>query len=247
MEHYDLTLRFDNEDHSLTAKNGLPIEKLAELLLSLSKCVSADDKNPLTLSEIRGNCYAIQISTPVFTLYENLKVVHKKISENDFSGLNNDQKKYAIKLKSILGNKLSLTAYDNDKNFNVEVSEIVLPVQPDYFYEIGSVYGIITSIGGSAIDGKTVIHVNRVPYDIEISTQHESELLQYYKKDRMRFLVRKKITTEKKEIVSAKLEHFEVSPKKEFVNTVEDIRNNLSEDFFNDLNSNYYNSDLIEL
>lgn len=243
MEYYDLTLRFDNEDHSLTAKNGLPIDKLAELLLSLGKCVSADDKNPLTLSEIRGNCYAIQISTPVFTQHENLKVVHKKISENDFSGLNMDQKKYAIKLKSILGTKLSLTAYDSEKNFNVEVSDILLPTLPEYFYEIGSIYGIITSIGGSAIDGKTVIHVNRVPYDIEISNQQESELLNFYKKDKIRFLVRKKLTSEKKEIISAKLEAFEVLQEKGFVKAVSEIRNNLSNDFYNNLNSHYYNAD----
>ena len=83
MEFYDFTLRFDNEDHSLTAKNGLPIEKLAELLLSLSKSVNTDEKNPLILSEIRGNCYAIQVTTPIFTVHENLKVVHRKISEND--------------------------------------------------------------------------------------------------------------------------------------------------------------------
>lgn len=243
MEFYDFTLRFDNEDHSLTAKNGLPIEKLAELLLSLSKSVNTDEKNPLILSEIRGNCYAIQVTTPIFTVHENLKVVHRKISENDFSGLNNDQKKYASKLKSILGNKLTLSAYDSNKSFEVELSEIVLPAQPEYYYEIGTIYGIITSIGGSAVDGKAVIHVNRVPYDIEISNKQENELLNFYKKDKIRFLIRKKVTTEKKEIVSAKLESFEVIQKNDFVKTVENIRNTLPEDFFNDLNNNYYNAD----
>ena len=243
MEFYDFTLRFDNEDHSLTAKNGLPIEKLAELLLSLSKSVNTDEKNPLILSEIRGNCYAIQVTTPIFTVHENLKVVHRKISENDFSGLNNDQKKYASKLKSILGNKLTLSAYDSNKSFEVELSEIVLPAQPEYYYEIGTIYGIITSIGGSAVDGKAVIHVNRVPYDIEISNKQENELLNFYKKDKIRFLIRKKVTTEKKEIVSAKLESFEVIQKNDFVKTVENIRNTLPEDFFNDLNNNYYDAD----
>ena len=243
MEFYDFTLRFDNEDHSLTAKNGLPIEKLAELLLSLSKSVNTDEKNPLILSEIRGNCYAIQVTTPIFTVHENLKVVHRKISENDFSGLNNDQKKYASKLKSILGNKLTLSAYDSNKSFEVELSEIVLPAQPEYYYEIGTIYGIITSIGGSAVDGKAVIHVNRVPYDIEISNKQENELLNFYKKDKIRFLIRKKVITEKKEIVSAKLESFEVIQKNDFVKTVENIRNTLPEDFFNDLNNNYYNAD----
>lgn len=243
MEFYDFTLRFDNEDHSLTAKNGLPIDKLAELLLSLSKSVNTDEKNPLILSEIRGNCYAIQVTTPVYTVHENLKVVHRKISENDFSGLNNDQKKYASKLKSILGNKLTLSAYDNNKSFEVELSEIVLPAQPEYYYEIGTIYGIITSIGGSAVDGKAVIHVSKVAYDIEISNEQEIKLLNHYKKDKIRFLIRKKLTTEKKDIVSAKLESFEVLTKNDFVTTVKDIRNTLPEDFFNDLNNNYYNAD----
>ena len=243
MELYDFILRFDNEDHSLTAKNGLAIEKLADLLLSLSKSVNTDDKNPLVLSEIRGNCYAVQVTTPIFTVHENLKVVHRKISENDFSGLNNDQKKYALKLKSILGNKLTLSVYDNNKSFEVEVSEIILPAQPEYYYEIGSIYGIITSIGGCAVDGKAVIHVNRVPYDIEISNNQENKLLNFYKKDKIRFLIRKKLTTEKKEIVSAKLEDFEVIQKNEFVKTMNDVRDNLPEDFFNDLNNHYYSVD----
>ena len=204
MEYFDFTLRFDDEDHSLTSRNGLPIEKLAELLLSLSKAVNSDDKNPLILSEIRGNCYAFQVSTPVLTIHEALKVVHSKISHNDFSGLNTEQKKYATKLKAILGNRLTLHAYNANKDFEVEVAEIVIPKQPDFYYEIGSVYGIITSIGGNAVNGKTVIHVNKIPYDIEVSSKQEEELIKFYKKTRIRFLVRKKVSADKKEIVSAK-------------------------------------------
>lgn len=240
MEYFDFTLRFDDEDHSLSTKNGLPIEKLAELLLSLVKAVNSDEKNPLTLSEIRGNCYAIQVSTPVLTVYETLKVVHTKISNNDFSGLNTEQKKYASKLKTILGNKLTLSAYNPKKDFEVEVSEITLPKQPDYYYEISSIHGIITSIGGNAVNGKTVIHVNKTSYDIEVSPKQESELLQHYKKSKIRFLVRKKVSFDKKEIVSAKLESYEISKDIKFQKAVSDIREKLPSDFYDNLNNVYY-------
>lgn len=240
MEYFDFTLRFDDEDHSLTSKNGLPVEKLAELLLSLVKAVNSDEKNPLTLSEIRGNCYAIQVSTPVLTVYETLKVVHTKISNNDFSGLNSEQKKYASKLKIILGNRLTLNAYNLKKDFEVEVCEIILPKQSDYYYEIGSIYGIITSIGGNAVNGKTVIHVNKISYDIEVAPKQELELIQHYKKSKIRFLVRKKVSFDKKEIISAKLESYEIAKDANFYKAVLDIRQKLSSEFYDNLNNNYY-------
>ncbi len=243
MQYFDFTLRFDDENHSLTSKNGLPVEKLAELLLSLAKAVNSDDKNPLTLSEIRGNCYALQVSTPVLTIYETLKVVHTKISNNDFSGLNSEQKKYASKLKVILGNRLTLNVYNPQRDFEVQVSEIILPKQPDFYYEIGSIYGIITSIGGNAVNGKTVVHVNKISYDIEVTSKQESELIQHYKKTALRFLVRKKISADKKEIVSAKLESFDLIGHRNFYTSVSDARQALTSDFYDKLNDEYYNED----
>ena len=240
MEYYDFTLRFDDEDHSLTQRNGLPIDKLADLLLSLSKAVGADERNPLILSEVRGNCYAVQVSTPVLTVHETLKVVHGKISHNDFTGLNTDQKKYAGKLKILLGGKLYLTAYDKEKAFEVEVSEIKMPKQVDYFYEVGSIYGQITSIGGASVEGKAVIHVNKVGYDIEVNSRQEGELLKYYKQNKIRFLVRKKVSAEKNEIVSAILEDFEVISDKSFYEVASEIRKNLPDSFYDFLNSENY-------
>ena len=79
MEYFDFTLRFDDEDHSLTSRNGLPIEKLGELLLSLSKAVNSDDKNPLILSEIRGNCYAFQVSANVVRTWPFGEVVRDEL------------------------------------------------------------------------------------------------------------------------------------------------------------------------
>ena len=39
MTYYDFILRFDDELHSLTAKNGLPIDILADLLKHLIKAI----------------------------------------------------------------------------------------------------------------------------------------------------------------------------------------------------------------
>lgn len=240
MEYFDFTLRFDDEDHTLNAKNGVPIDKLAELLMSLSKAVNSDDKNPLTLSEIRGNCYALQISTPVYTVYETLKVVHNKIANNDFVGLNTDQRKYAVKLKSVLGDKLTLNAYSPMKDFEVEVSEIILPKPPEFYYEIGSIYGILTAIGGHVVTGKAVIHVNKISYDIEVSSKQELELVHHYKKANIRFLVCKKISMDKKEIVSAKLESFQVLSDVTFSTAISSIRSKLPDSFYDNSNNEYF-------
>ena len=241
MEYYDFTLRFDDEDYSLTQRNGLPVDKLADLLLSLSKAVGADEKNPLILSEVRGNCYAVQVSTPVLTVHETMKVVHSKISQNDFTGLNTDQRKYAGKLKTVLGGKLSLTAYDKEKLFEVEVSEIKMPKQVDYYYEVGSIYGQITAIGGASLEGKAVIHVSKVSYDIEVNGRQESELVKYYKQNKIRFLVRKKVSAEKNEIVSATLEAYEIISDRSFYEVAAEIRKSLPESFYDFLNSENHN------
>ena len=233
MKNYDFILRFDDNNHSLTATNGLSIKELSELLSSLYDAINVSNKDTLVLSEIRGNCYALNLTTNNEIIYENLKVVHRKISNNDFDGLNKKQIQYAEKVKTILKEDLNLQAYDDLQTFKFEVNEInIVQELPPFYYEISSEYGIVTSIGGRSIDGISNIRINGKNYDIKVSARQERELLPYFKKNKLRLVLNKKIATDDQEVKSATLESFEITENISFFNKIEDIDENFSNKIF---------------
>lgn len=241
MKTFDFTLRFDDDNHSLTAKNGLSVKDLSELLSSLYEALNVSDADKLVLSEIRGNCYAINLTTDNELVHENLKVVHKKISTNDYQGLNKKQIKYANKVKSILKDHLYLQAYDESKKFNVEVVEINIPKLPEFYHEITSVYGIITSIGGRSIDGASYIRINGHNYDIKVTSSQEKKLIPYFKKNKMRLILNKKLSTDDKQVKSAELESFEETTNISFNENIEKSRTPDFDDKVLDLFKKRYN------
>lgn len=216
MERYHFTLRFDDEQHTLTRFNGLSVQRVGELLVALSEALGIGKNQMLVLSEVRGNCYALELTTETLTVHESLKVIHKNISENNFKGMNLPQRKYAQTLKSIMGDKIHLKAYNKDKGYEVRVEHIELPQAPAYYYEEGTAYGIITAIGGSSLEGKTSIRVNQEDYNIEITPKQEQALLSAYKKNRLRLSIRKKINFETDKIVSAELLDYEILNEQSF-------------------------------
>lgn len=224
MKTFDFILRFDDKNHTLTAKNGISVKDLSDLLSSLYDAINVSDSDKLVLSEVRGNCYAINLTTNNELLHENLKVVHKKISVNDYQGLNNKQIKYASKVRSILKDDLFMQAYDENKNFKVSVDKVDIPKVPKFYHEITSVYGIITSIGGRSIDGASYIRINGHNYEIKVTVKQERKLLPFFKICKMRLIINKKISTEDKQIKSATLESFESTEKISFFNSIENIR-----------------------
>jgi len=236
MEPYHFTLRFDDEQHSLTRYDGLPANVVGELLVSLSSALNIGKNQMLVLSEIRGNCYALDFTTKTLTIHENLKVIHKYISENNYKGLNFEQRKYAQTLKTIMGGRLYLKAYDKDKEFQVTVEKIELPQNPTYYFEVGTVYGIITAIGGNTLEGKAHIKINQEEYNIEITPKQEQALLNEYKKSRLRLSVKKKINVETDKIASAELLEFEVLGEQSFQELA---------DMFREKNPNAFPDDVV--
>jgi len=224
MERYHFILRFDDEQHSLTRFNGLSAHHVGELLVSLSEALNIDKSQMLVLSEIRGNCYALDLTTESLTVHENLKVIHKKISENNYKGLNVKQRKYAQTLKFVMGGRLNMKAYDKDKDYQIMVEEIIIPQTPAHYFEIGTAYGIITFIGGNTLDGKAHIRINQEEYSIEISPRQEQVLLNEYKKSRLRLSVKKKISVETDKVISAELLDFEVLSEQSFQELAEMFR-----------------------
>lgn len=241
MKTFDFILRFDDNSHNLTAKNGLSIKDLSELLASLYEALNVSDTDKLVLSEVRGNCYAINLTTNNELVHENLKVVHKKISVNDYQGLNKKQIKYANRVKSILKDKLSLQAYDDSKDFKVDVNEINIPKLAEFYYEISAVYGIITSIGGRSIDGASYVRINGHNFDIKVTRSQELKLIPFFKNNKMRLVLNKKISTDDKQIKGAELEGFEPTENIGFKENIEKNRTTEFDDKVFELFKKRYN------
>jgi hypothetical protein len=230
MGEYVFVMRFENETNTLTAEKGISIGELGDILNSLSKAIGSKNE-PLTLSKVRGNCYAFEISTPIYPLYESLKSVHNRISENDFSSLNSDQLKYAHTLNDIIKkNKYRMNVYDPEKTFNlkIEINKDELNRHVEFYYEVDDIYGIIASIGGKSIDSTPCVKLSKVNYEIYVNPSQENSLIKYFKKDKILFRIRKKIDVDTDRVVSAVLIDFEVLENnlKGFVESVNELKSN---------------------
>jgi hypothetical protein len=208
---YIFVIRFDDDGHSLSATNGLPIDSLGELLVSLGKAVGLKKEDRLTLSEIRGNCYALSLTTDNESLYRNMDIIHKRISDNEYSGLSADQRKYATKLHAIMGKRYRVNTYSPNEDFNYKITGIQPVGTVDSYYEIDEVYGVIAAIGGASMDSSPSIKLSKEGYEISVSGEQEKKLIGHYKKERLLLTVRKKMNAETNKIESVELLDFEVA------------------------------------
>ncbi|MDR1939058.1 MAG: hypothetical protein LBQ73_11265, partial [Tannerellaceae bacterium] len=207
---YTFIIRFNDDERSLSSTNGIPIDSLGELLASLGKAIGLKKDDNLTLSEIRGNCYALGLTTNSEPIHSSLKVIHRQIAENDYSGLNSDQKKYAAKLRAVMGNKYRVNTYDNNKEFDYKISQIQLSDPVESYFEVDDIYGIVASIGSSNLTSRSSIKLSEEGYEIQITGEQERELIKCFKKSKLLLRVKKKINTETGKIESAVLMNFDV-------------------------------------
>ncbi|MDR1880137.1 MAG: hypothetical protein LBQ78_04325 [Tannerellaceae bacterium] len=223
---YTFIIRFNDDNHSLSSTNGIPIDSLGELLASLGKAIGLKKGDNLTLSEIRGNCYALGLTTNSEPIHSSLKVIHKQISENDYSGLNSDQKKYAAKLKAVMGNKYRVNTYDNNKEFDYKINQIQLSDTVESYFEVDDIYGIVASIGSSNLHSKSSIKLSEEGYEIQITSEQEDELIKCFKKNKLLLRIKKKINTETGKIESAVLIDFGVvkNPEERLADKAEELK-----------------------
>lgn len=229
---YDFTLRFDNDEHSLTANNGIPADDVGKILIDLTKALG--EGHDIVLSEIKGNCYALNITTHHIATHEILKVIHKRIEKNDFSGLNTEQRKYAGTISNVMRSQhVYLDAYTKDKEeYYVKVFDIIMPEKPKHYFEIGSIYGKITAIGGKTLNGKANIKINDGHFDIEVTPEQEKMLLSHYKKTKLLLTIKKKIDFDSGNILSAILEDYEEVSEGDFFNGLKKLSNNYPNGLF---------------
>lgn len=202
-------MRFNDKDKTFSAEKGLTIKVLGELLTSLSKAINLNNDS-LTLSEVKGNCYAICLSTPTPVVYETLKSVHESISKGDIENLNADQKKYANHLSVLLGGMYKMDVYDKNKTFDYEIQQTDDKRIVETYHEIDDVYGTISSIGGRSLSSQPCIRVSEQNYDISVTESQEMQLVKYFKKERIGLRIDKKIDFYTDKVISAELLEIEI-------------------------------------
>ncbi len=233
MNNFDYVLRFDDEQHSLNARNGIPLDKIATLLQYLYKTLHLAQDETIVLSQVIGNSYAVQVSTNSYTAQARLANLHERISHNEFAGMNVDERRYAQELKDVLGKRFFVQGYDpKDNDKRVQIDTITIPRKPEFYYEICTVYGVVTAIGGRSLTSRATIRLSDAPYDIDVTSEQEKQLIKSFKTDRLVLTVRQKIHYESGLVGHASLEEFEVLSKKTFVQAADELRQKYPDGLF---------------
>lgn len=236
MDFFELTFRFDNQDGNMTRFEGLPIQELIGFLNALNKAVSS--KNHLVLSEIKGNCYAPVISTPIKTEFEELKVLHTEIEKGNYNALNKNEKAYFNYISELLKKGYEISVYDNEKEFYKNIEILSVRKHYPYFYNTNEIVGVLTQIGSRNLSSKNTMFVDSYATEIKIDEAQENRLKEYFKSGRLAFHITEKINKESGKVEFAELDSFEVlRQEKSFYEAVESVRNKYGDYFSEQLNS----------
>lgn len=234
---HNYVLKFEDKLRPFKDGQGIPLGRMVELLAMLIKAVGATDGKDLMLKDVLHESYGLNLATQSETIHHNLKVIHANISQNRLKGFSEAQMNYARKLKSIMGEQLSMEAYDPQDNERYAVTQFDLPTLPKYYFELGEVYGILTSIGSPnlTVKAKSVIRITGFAHNVEVTPAQEMELLPFYKKAKLVFTIRKRIDAASKEIKGAVLEEFNPGNSRNFAEIAAEIKAAHPEGFFNDM------------
>lgn len=225
---FKFTLRFDNKAHSLSRDFGLPINDLGELLLALYPVIKTRDGENITLSEVRGNCYAIDFQTDEEETRDRFLKIHKKIVEGDIEALKPEENQYIQKLeKTVIKRELYVEALDPEhKETATRIEAIPVIDKIDSYYSTKTLYGIISEIGGPKLDSKPHILVSGEPYKIWLTPEQEDRLRPFHKKGKLLLKIRVKYSLKDKKIWQAELVDFKDLGDKRLDERFEDLNEN---------------------
>ncbi len=227
MSYYKYILKFDDKNHTFSAENGLPLEDFLRITNALQKSI----KGKIVLSDIISASYGIEFTTESPITSSEIEEMHNKISEKDISGFDKNQQNYAKELNAYLDKNPDVSVFGQNPAKQEPpklITRVEIKKNVNFYYETGTLVGIITAIGGKEVDGKSTIHINNNTYDIEITPTQEKALIPYFKEKKLRFYIAKKIDFRTMEIKSAVLEDFDVISDKNFLKSLKEFKDKYS-------------------
>ncbi len=221
---FTFSLKIDDEEKSLTVQNGIPFERIAELLEKLFQAIDPHTDTKCTLSSIQGNSYCLKFNTDDQKYHDNFEVVHRNIEQVQMDELEPSQKEYAKCLKKVLGTRYYLTAYDNAEKPIASIKEVGIKTVIDYYFSTETVYGILSELGGISVNAnKKHIYVDGVSYRIYISGTQDLELKPYYGTHKLMVKVRHKRSASDGHIISAEMISFTVIAEMDIVDNLKEV------------------------
>lgn len=221
---FKFTLKLDDEEKSLSAKDGLPFQKLGELLIALYKAVDSGENTKCTLSEIITGSYGAILSTDDERTYSNLEIVHRNIEQNPIDELEGAQRDYAYTLKRVLGGKLRIIALNNENKEVASIKDLDKTTNIETYYSTETLYGVLSQIGSPHVNAtKKYIYIDGVDYRISVTREQDSDLKQYYTTHKLRVKVRHKRSAADGHIMSAEMLSFVVVEQTDIIDTLKDI------------------------
>jgi hypothetical protein len=217
------SLKFDDDNHTLSSEDGLPFDKLAILLKDLFDVIDSKTGIKCTLGQIRGNCYALDFYTDDEALHSNFIVVHKNLEQHTEIDLRNKEQKYGRTLKSILGDKLYLKAYDKEGKEIAKLKQLTFQQEVEHYFTTQTVYGIFCEHGGKDLSAKPHILISGQEYKVHIKEDQDLSLKPYYKTHEIKFRLRQKKSSKDGHIISAELLSFEPKSDKSLLENIKEI------------------------
>ena len=207
MKYYTYILKFENENSPMSAENGIPLEDFARIIMALGKIFQGN----VFVSDIISASYGIAIAAQNEPEMQKMEKLHEQFADKNIEGLTKPEKDYFQAVSDTLEKYEGLTLQGKpEKGQTVKIEPFKIRKKATYYNEITSLQGIITGIGGKTLNGKSIIHLANIPYDIEISASQERALKPYLKQAKMLLTINKKINIEDTKVVKAVLEDFNV-------------------------------------
>ncbi|AEE48910.1 hypothetical protein [Haliscomenobacter hydrossis] len=234
-------LKFENREQPFDEGSGIPMSELLDLLNALLKATPVDNPEDIIIKDIRHESYGPVLSIKDLKTVGHLQVIHRQLQNGNLSNFNASELSYASKLKVVLkGGKIVLWAFNPDSDEEVDyISDFEMPKLPDFYYVSTSIVGVLTSIGSRSLAERAVlsIHVSGFNHSIKVTQAQEKALIQYFKKQSLRFKITKKIDFLTNEVKEAELESFTPLSDKTFAELAAEIKASNPEGFFNDIES----------
>lgn len=221
---FRFTLKIDDDQHTLSPKDGLPFQKLGELLVNLFKAIDPGNSSKCAVGEIVDGSYGIAFTTDDESYHSNFEIVHKNIQKYDIDELDERQRDYAFTLKKVLGGKYYVKAENNEGKEIASIKDLERQSNVDVYYSTETLYGLLAQIGSPHVNSiKKFIYIDDVPYRISVTREQDVELKKYYTTHKLRVKVRHKRSAIDGHIESAEMISFVVVEQTDIIDTLEEI------------------------